>query len=247
MRDPGAILLVSCYELGHQPLHLASLSAMLRQAGYAPVAVDTAVEELDAETILNARFVAISVPMHTALRLGTHVARRVRAVNPAAHICFYGLYALLNADYLLRETIDAAIGGEYEIPLLKLIASLEEGDHSGIPGVRTRQALSGPWIARAPFPIPEREHLPKLDRYAHLEVNGTALLAGYTETTRGCKHTCLHCPITPVYGGRFFAVPADIAAGSKAYHLWRSRFLQWANSRAAYHAGLAQGISACHI
>ncbi len=52
--------------------------------------------------------------------------------------------------------------------------------------------------------------MPGLDRYARLEVDGTALLAGYTETTRGCKHTCLHCPITPIYGGRFFAVPADI-------------------------------------
>jgi radical SAM superfamily enzyme YgiQ (UPF0313 family) len=210
MRSPGAILLVSCYELGHQPFHLASLSAMLRQAGYAPVPVDTAVESLNEETILNARFVAISVPMHTALRLGTQVARRIRAINPAAHLCFYGLYALLNADYLLRTTIDSAIGGEYEVPLLKLIESLEQGKQEDIPGVRTRKFMSGPWIERTPFIVPERQLLPGLDRYARLEVNGTALLAGYTETTRGCKHTCLHCPITPVYGGRFFAVPADI-------------------------------------
>jgi radical SAM superfamily enzyme YgiQ (UPF0313 family) len=48
------------------------------------------------------------------------------------------------------------------------------------------------------------------DRYARLETNGKALLAGYTETTRGCKHTCLHCPITPIYNGRFFAIPAEI-------------------------------------
>jgi radical SAM superfamily enzyme YgiQ (UPF0313 family) len=210
MRTSGAILLVSCYELGHQPFHLASLNAMLRQAGYAPVVIDTAVETLDDEAILNARFVAISVPMHTALRLGTQVARHIRAINHQAHICFYGLYALLNADFLLRETIDSAIGGEYEAPLLKLIAALEQEQQTDIPGVRTRQYISGPWIERTTFTTPERELLPKLDRYARLEVNRTALLAGYTETTRGCKHTCLHCPITPVYGGRFFAVPAKI-------------------------------------
>jgi radical SAM superfamily enzyme YgiQ (UPF0313 family) len=210
MRSPGAILLVSCYELGHQPFHLASLSAMLAQGGYTPVAVDTAVEALDDETILNARFVAISVPMHTALRLGTEIARRVRTINPPASICFYGLYALLNADYLLRETIDYAIGGEYEVPLLQLIASLEQGKQEVIPGVRSRQFKSGPWITRTPFKVPERQLLPGLDRYARLEMDGKALLAGYTETTRGCKHTCLHCPITPIYGGRFFAVPLDI-------------------------------------
>jgi radical SAM superfamily enzyme YgiQ (UPF0313 family) len=34
--------------------------------------------------------------------------------------------------------------------------------------------------------------------------------AGYVEATRGCLHTCLHCPITPVYGGRFFVVPREV-------------------------------------
>src|SRR5947208_10448019 len=121
MRSPGDILLISCYELGHQPFHLASLLTMLRQAGYGPVPVDTAVETLTDESIMNARFIGVSVPMHTALRLGEQVALRVRSINPAAHICFYGLYALLNADYLLQGTIDSAIGGEYEGPLLRLI------------------------------------------------------------------------------------------------------------------------------
>jgi len=210
MRQPGTILLISCYELGHQPLHLASLSTMLSRAGYQPVLVDTAVESLSDEAILRARFVGISVPMHTALRLGQQVAQRVRTLNPTAHICFYGLYALLNADYLLREHIDSAIGGEYEEPLLRLIAALERGEPLTLPGVFTRQSSSGPWLQRSAFVTPERGQLPTLDHYAHLERNGEAVLAGYTETTRGCKHTCLHCPITPIYHGRFFAVPAAI-------------------------------------
>ncbi|MGB8347930.1 MAG: CUAEP/CCAEP-tail radical SAM protein [Ktedonobacteraceae bacterium] len=210
MRSRGDILLISCYELGHQPFHLASLCALLQQAGYDPVPVDSAVETLADETIREARFVAISVPMHTALRLGEQVARRVRALNPAVHICFYGLYALLNAEYLLQDTIDSAIGGEYEGPLLNLLAEVEKGKSEDVPGVSTRSHASGPWIQRTPFIVPERRSLPTLDRYARLELNGVALLAGYTETTRGCKHTCLHCPITPVYGGRFFAVPTEI-------------------------------------
>jgi len=36
LRGPGAILLVSCYELGHQPLGLASPLGFLERAGYAP-------------------------------------------------------------------------------------------------------------------------------------------------------------------------------------------------------------------
>jgi radical SAM superfamily enzyme YgiQ (UPF0313 family) len=210
MRFPGDILLISCYELGHQPFHLASLCAMLQQAGYAPVTVDTAVETLTEESISRARLVAISVPMHTALRLGQQVALRVRSINPSATICFYGLYALLNADYLLQDTIDAAIGGEYEGPFLNYVAAVEQGKTESIAGVTTRLSKSGPWIKRTSFIVPARLQLPAPDHYARLETNGVASLAGYTETTRGCKHTCLHCPITPIYNGRFFAVPAEI-------------------------------------
>ena len=210
MRSPGDILLISCYELGHQPFHLASLCAMLQQAGYAPATVDTAVETLTEEAISRARLVAISVPMHTALRLGQQVALRVRSINPSASICFYGLYALLNADYLLLDTIDAAIGGEYEGPFLNYVAAVEQGKTESIAGVTTRQSKSGPWIKRTSFVAPVRLDLPSPDHYARLETNGVASLAGYTETTRGCKHTCLHCPITPIYHGRFFAVPVEI-------------------------------------
>jgi hypothetical protein len=35
-------------------------------------------------------------------------------------------------------------------------------------------------------------------------------LVGYTEASRGCKHTCRHCPIVPVYQGRFRVVPLNI-------------------------------------
>ena len=214
MRVNGDVLLISCYELGHQPFHLASLYAMLQQVGYHPILVDTSVETLTDETVRQAHFVGISVPMHTALRLGQSIASRVRSINPSAHICFYGLYALLNADYLLQGTIDSAIGGEYERPMLNLLAELEKNDTntqaSSIPGVRTRHFASSPWIERTPFIVPDRQSLPTLDRYARLETNGTLKLAGYTETTRGCKHTCQHCPITPIYNGRFFAVPAEI-------------------------------------
>ena len=162
MRAPGDILLISCYELGHQPFHLASLHAMLCEAGYFPVPVDTSVEPLTDAAILKARFVGISVPMHTALRLGQSIAQRVRSLNPSAHICFYGLYALLNADYLLQGTIDSAIGGEYEVPLLRLIAALERGDTGPISGVSTQQFRSDPWIQRTPFVVPERQQLPAL-------------------------------------------------------------------------------------
>lgn len=211
MRSHGAILLLSCYELGHQPLSLASPLALLSSKGYSPVAIDTSRDELADEAIRKARLVAISVPMHTALRLGTRIAEHVRTINPGAHICFYGLYAHLNSNYLLDTWADSVIGGEYEQPLLELAEAFERG-HScdSVPGVRTYHAPSSPWIRKIPFVKPDRSSLPPLSQYARLERNGELTVGGYTETSRGCLHTCRHCPITPVYGGRFFIVPFDV-------------------------------------
>ncbi|HEY7356150.1 MAG TPA: CUAEP/CCAEP-tail radical SAM protein [Ktedonobacterales bacterium] len=210
MRRPGEILLISCYELGHQPLNLASPLAVLTQAGYAPFAIDTAVEPLSDDTMLQARLVCISVPMHTALRLAMRVAGRVQALNPAARLCFYGLYATLNAEYLHQQGVDFVIGGEYEQALLALAQALEQGSSDPMPGVGTRVQPAAPILRRLPFLQPERQALPPLQRYARLQQGDALSLVGYVETSRGCLHTCLHCPITPVYGGRFFVLPREV-------------------------------------
>src|SRR5688572_25539114 len=91
----GAVLLVSCYELGHQPFAVASAWAELESAGLGVAGADASIAAPSDDAIARARLVAISVPMHTALRLGVAIARRVRVVNPSAHICFFGLYASL--------------------------------------------------------------------------------------------------------------------------------------------------------
>ncbi|MDO9445793.1 MAG: cobalamin-dependent protein, partial [Dehalococcoidia bacterium] len=85
------VLLVSTYELGHQPLGLAWPAAALRAAGHDVRTLDVAVETLDAGAFRNVDLVAISVPMHTAARIGVEVARAARRVTPTARIAFYGL------------------------------------------------------------------------------------------------------------------------------------------------------------
>ena len=102
LRQPGAVVLISCYELGHQPIGVAQPLGFLEQAGYRPLGLDISVEALNETALGHASFVGISVPMHTALRLGLRVAELIRTINPSAHICFYGLYASLNADFLLE-------------------------------------------------------------------------------------------------------------------------------------------------
>ena len=234
MKRPGAILLISCYELGHQPIGLASPLGFLERAGYIPEVIDIAVETLDIKKASRAEFVGICVPMHTALRLGIHVATRLREINPTCHICFYGLYASLNAAYLLEHHADSVIGGEYEKPLVALIDSLADENRIEIAGVFRREDVESlrdnsqselllrslhsrvsvyhprSDLSGETLPVPSRKRLPSLNRYARLEQDGVAHFAGYVEASRGCKHLCFHCPIPPVYGGRFSVVPKEV-------------------------------------
>jgi len=205
MTGAGEILLVACYELGHQPLSLAWPAAFLERAGYRPAVMDLSVAPFDAEQVRRARLVAVAVPMHTALRLGVAAATRVRAANPDAHICFYGLYAALNADHLRsRGHADSVLAGELEDALVALARRLDDsGRQNGTDAARVS-------LAKLDFPVPSRAALPALKKYAHLDREGTPHLVGYVEASRGCKHGCRHCPIPPVYGRRFFVVPRDV-------------------------------------
>ncbi|MBI1725468.1 MAG: radical SAM protein, partial [Candidatus Tectomicrobia bacterium] len=202
-REEGAILLVSCYELGRQPLGAAAPLAFLRRAGFRPAALDVAAEPFSEEKAARARLAGISVPMHTALRLGVAVARRLRAANPGCHICFFGHYALLNADYLLANGADSCLGGEAEAALAGLAGALAGGrPPAEVAGLALPGRAGSPRLERLPWPAPSREGLPPLASYARLARGEEMLLAGAVEASRGCKHLCLHCPIPPVYGGR---------------------------------------------
>src|SRR5687768_6745185 len=169
MRGAGEILLVACYELGHQPLAVAWPTAFLERAGYAPAVLDLSVEPLDLEKVRRARLVAISVPMDTALRLGVRVAARVRELNLGSQIVFYGFYAALNADYLLREArATAVLAGELETELVEVAQRLESGARAA--------SMADPVLQKLDFPPPSRAALPSLKKYAHLDHDGVLQL-----------------------------------------------------------------------
>jgi radical SAM superfamily enzyme YgiQ (UPF0313 family) len=217
VHGPGDVVFVSCYEPGHQPQGVASAVAHLRAAGFHPTCIDLAVEQLDDAArarLAAARLVAISVPMHTALMLGRRVGASVRRANPGAHLCFFGLYATLNRT-LLAADADSVLGPDCEPQLVELATSLAAG---------TASAAEPRPPGRRPSLVPDRSTLPALAKYARLAIADELRVAGHVEATRGCKHLCRHCPIPPVYEGRFFAVPeevvledarAQIAAGAR--------------------------------
>jgi hypothetical protein len=190
------VVLVSTYELGRQPFGLASPAAWLRAAGHSVTVADLACTHLPGPAIEEADLIAFYLPMHTATRLFLRVLDRVKAANPWAHYCAYGLYAPLNAPMLRRVGVNSILGGEFEQGLVDLAAG-----HCGSAPVS---------LERQQFLVPDRAGLPPFGAYARLVTIDGPRLVGYTEASRGCKHLCRHCPVVPVYRGAFRVVQPDV-------------------------------------
>lgn len=205
------VVLISTYELGRQPFGLASPAAWLSHAGAHVTCLDLSRQALAEEPIRQADFIAFYVPMHTATRLAVEVLPKVRALNPHAHLCFYGLYAPVNESFLRRLGAGTILGGEFEQALVNAVARVTKSRASGValpPGPQPEPVIS---LDRLDFLLPQRQGLPPLERYAHLNHPASEpRIVGYTEASRGCKHLCRHCPIVPVYGGRFRVVGSEI-------------------------------------
>lgn len=195
-----SVLLISTYDLGRQPFGLASPAAWLRDAGLEVTCADLSRERLPQDAAKAASMIGFFLPMHTATRLALPVIDRVRTLNPDARIVAYGLYAPLNETLLRERGVHEIFGGEFEEQLTE--AARRSSSNSQLPTSRD--------LPRLIFKQPSREGLLPLSKYAQLQVGAERRVVGYTEASRGCKHHCRHCPIVPVYNGRFRIVSPDV-------------------------------------
>jgi len=174
------VLLVSTYELGHQPLGIAGPAGVLRARGHEVRTLDLSVEPWDEAAAAWADRVACSVPMHTAAALARTVAARVGG-RPLA--C-YGLYAAMCAD-----VADALVDRDPTAAVVEWVdgSRSNRGEEAG----------------------PARDLLPPLTAYARLVERGQERVVGYSEASLGCAHRCRHCPVPVVYDGRIRIVGQD--------------------------------------
>ena len=191
------VVLVSTYDLGRQPFGLASPAAWLRAEGHQVTTADLSREPLPVDAVREADWIAFHLPMHTATRMAIPQIEVTRRLNPAARICCYGLYAPVNEEMLRTLGVSHVIGGEFEKALSDLISARAD---RALPVI----------LDRLSFQTPDRTTLPALREYAGLIADGERRVVGYTEASRGCKHLCRHCPIVPVYEGRFRIVQRDV-------------------------------------
>jgi hypothetical protein len=130
-------------------------------------------------------------------------------MNSRAHICFYGLYAPVNEEYLRGLGVGTILGGEFEEGLASLASRLQDGSANGHGSVKQQEPVIS--LARQKFLVPDRAGMLEPAKYASVVMpGGEHRVAGSTEATRGCKHLCRHCPIVPVYNGAFRIVEREI-------------------------------------
>ena len=210
------VLLISTYDLGRQPLGLASPAAWLRNEGVEVTCVDTSRDTLTDDQIGEAGLIAFYLPMHTATRLAAPLIARAGRVNASARLAAYGLYAPLNASWLGEQGV-TVLGPDAEADLLTLAQRQLPTLNAQLPKSNSQSPetrAESPSRQRLQFVPPDRSSLPPLARYASLQMpDGSRRVVGSTDATRGCKHLCRHCPIVPVYGGTFRAIPIDVVMG----------------------------------
>jgi radical SAM superfamily enzyme YgiQ (UPF0313 family) len=188
------LLLVSTYELGHQPIHLALPASQLSAVGIEVHTLDLSIGHLDPALLERMDAVAFSVPMHTAMRLATDLALRIKKARPEIPVAFYGLYAAVGRDWTVGKVADLVIAGEYLTELVDWGRAIAEGKEP-----RRGVVVS---LERSTSATPDRSTLPPHERYARLEWGAESRLAGAVEASHGCRHRCRHCPIPVVYDGR---------------------------------------------
>ena len=214
MRAPGAVLLLSTYELGHPPHALAMMAGFLEEAGFQPKSVDLATAELRPIGVHRRRadrlFRRRCTPRFASRsRLSMRFARlhRARGSHSSASTRFF------TAIFSAKAALTGFLAESSRPSLSRFVTALADGRTPASPVTS---------LARQRVPRPSRRGIDKLANYSRfVDTDGTEHLAGYTETTRGCLEHCRHCPVPAVYEGRFVAIDAntvlaDIAAQVEA-------------------------------
>lgn len=198
------ITLINPYELGRQPFGLAEPAALLQKAGFTVNCCDLSIQKLDTCLATDTDIVAIYIAMHTATRIAIEALPKIKELAPDASLCVYGLYAPMNAGLFRSLGVQTILGGEFENGLLSMAKRIQTG-------AGDTQTEPETCLEKIEFIAPDRSKLPALSKYANLiNTDGSTQTVGFAETTRGCKYHCTHCPVVPVYNGKFYVIPADI-------------------------------------
>lgn len=189
-------IVVSTYDLGHQPQLAAVIAGLYEQSNLDYKVIDLSVEtDMNKLAPIESRAgseidtLICTVGMLTSAMLFRDVFRYL--VNAEVHINRLFLYGLYASD-LARE---AEILGAGELIIRSAPTQTEIARDLDLEPIDARRYF------------PSRKRLGSLDRYKHVKVEGGKKVSGYVETTGGCRHRCKHCPLPIHFNGKISVNP----------------------------------------
>jgi len=165
LRQPGAILLVSCYELGHQRSDRPRWDSLSKR-GTRRQGLDIAVEKVDLDvsrTRDSSGSPCRCTPPYASASAWPLVRRdEIPPAMSASTAC-----TPRSTRSITHYVADSVIGGEYGSAARATHRGSEQG-HSlaNVEGVSHAGKIIGPHLKRLPFAVPSRNGLPALERSA---------------------------------------------------------------------------------
>ncbi len=181
-------LLVSTYDLGHQPQLAAELAPLVNDL----VVIDATKQEIPLD-ITEYHAIVITAPMYTGAQIAREILKKWHEELAEKQVVVVGLYA----QQLVKDIEDSIAATAVPVQDAEVIVGLLSGSPEFLPKTRKRRYLT------------DRSQLIPLSQYRKVVTGTTELLSGYVETTRGCRHRCRHCPVAPIWDGRIAINDAD--------------------------------------
>ncbi|WP_276941709.1 radical SAM protein [Ferrimicrobium acidiphilum] len=184
-------LFISTYELGHQPQLAAELAAELGDGSLQVLDMSKVPFSQALDVLNHADQVILTAPMLTGALVARDLLASLEHDERERQLIVVGLYANVLKESL--RTPPPAVWLD-RASATDIATLLQPASAIGQPG--TRSATS-----RRAYRV-NRSALMPLESYRSVKINAVDHVTGYLETSIGCRHRCLHCPVAAVWNGR---------------------------------------------
>ncbi|WP_298209378.1 radical SAM protein [Ferrimicrobium sp.] len=186
-----SVLFISTYELGHQPQLAAEVAAELPEGSLEVLDMAKTPLSVAIEAINRASRVILTAPMLTGALVARDLLASLDHDQPERQLIVVGLYATVLKESLQDPPAALWLNRATAAELATLVQHPSVSAQPGIPKATGRRAYR---VNRTP--------LMGLDSYRSVRIANQDLVTGYLETSVGCRHRCLHCPVAAIWNGR---------------------------------------------
>ncbi|WP_298335414.1 radical SAM protein [Ferrimicrobium sp.] len=190
-----SVLFISTYELGHQPQLAAEVAAELGEGRLEVLDMSKVPLTVAVEAISHASRVILTAPMLTGALVARDLLASLEPDQPERQLIVVGLYATVLRESLQHPPMALWLDRATAAELATLVQSASGDAHAQIA------AQSAKATNRRTYRV-NRTPLMPLDSYRSVSIAGHDLVTGYLETSVGCRHRCLHCPVAATWNGR---------------------------------------------